>query len=151
MPLIPNTLTLGERIRKRRRELNMTQESLGDKLEVHANTIRKWEKELSYPNAEEFNRLAEVLNTTTDYLYGKTEKNTNNSFVKNSAYQDTTEINDSIPSMAYWGSLVDNAEKAAEYGKNLDVILTLINSAYKTIYSAIQLTEGKNSSLSIIN
>lgn len=139
MPLVPSVLTLGERIRKRRRELNMTQKKLGDKLEIHANTIRKWEKGLSYPNAEEFGRLAEALNTTPDYLYGKTENQPTNSFIKNSAYQDTTEINNSVPSMAYWGSLVDNAERAAEHGKNLDVILTLINSAYKIIHSAIQL------------
>ena len=132
-------MTLGERIKKRRRELNITQESLGDLLEVHSNTIRKWEKGLSNPDAEELKNIAEALKTTTAYLYGDFDNfsnNENTSFIKNSIYQDKTEIKNSVPNMAYWGSLVDNAEKSAENGRNLDVIINLVKAALKILENA---------------
>ena len=113
-------MTLGERIKKRRRELNITQESLGDLLEVHSNTIRKWEKGLSNPDAEELKNIAEALKTTTAYLYGDFDNFSNNEntlFVKNSIYQ-------------------DKAEKSAENGRNLDVIINLVKAALKILENA---------------
>ena len=106
-------MSLGENIKKRRREMNLTQEQLGDALNVHANTIRKWEKGISHPDTLELEQIAKILNVSISYLYAETSTTSRTvKFVKNSAYQDRTEINDnSVPSMAYWGSLVDNAEK----------------------------------------
>lgn len=37
---------------------------------------------------------------------------------------------------SYWGSLVDNAEKTAENGKNLDLIISLVNTALEILKSA---------------
>ena len=101
-------MKLGEKIKQRRRQLNLSQEKLAEQISVHSNTIRKWEKGVSSPSATELQMLAEALNTSTSFLYGE---NNPTSFVKNSAYQDKTEIQDSIPTMAYWGSLVDNASR----------------------------------------
>ncbi len=39
--------------------------------------------------------------------------------------------------MAYWGSLVDNAEKTAENGKNLHVIISLVKTALNTLENAM--------------
>ena len=133
-------MTLGEKIKQRRREKNLSQEKLGELLEVHENTIRKWEKGLSYPSAEELKRLANELETTTADLY-----NENYSFIKNSAYQDKTEIQNTFPSMGYWGNLVDNAEKAAEIGKNLDLIIPILKKALLIIQAAFSTKQGQNS------
>lgn len=124
-------MNLGEKIKQRRREKNLSQEKLGELLNVHENTIRKWEKGISSPSAEELQRLANELETTTTDLY-----NENYSFIKNSAYQDKTEIQNSFPSMGYWGTLLDNAEKAAEIGKNLDLIIPILNKALLIIKTA---------------
>ena len=127
-------MKLGEKIKQRRRQLNLSQEKLAEQISVHSNTIRKWEKGASSPSATELQMLAEALNTSTSFLYGE---NNPTSFVKNSAYQDKTEIQDSIPTMAYWGSLVDNAERTAGNGKNLQVIISLVKTALGILENAI--------------
>lgn len=128
-------MSLGENIKKRRREMNLSQETFGYMVNVHENTIRKWEKGISYPNAAELKTIAEALHTTTDALFDDKAPST---FVKNSAYQDKTEIKNSVPSMAYWGSLVDNAEKTAENGKNITVIINLVKTALNILESSIE-------------
>ncbi|MBR1437772.1 MAG: helix-turn-helix transcriptional regulator [Synergistaceae bacterium] len=142
-------MSLGENIKKRRREMNLTQEQLSEAIEVHTNTIRKWEKGNSYPNAAEMEQLANALKVSISYLYAE-NNNTSNAtmFIKNSAYQDKTEINNTVPSMAYWGSLVDNAEKSAENGKNLDVIINSVKTALKTLEIAEQKISERNQELS---
>ena len=127
-------MNLGEKIRQCRRQLNLSQEKLAEQIHVHSNTIRKWEKGLSTPNAEEIRLLAETLRTTAACLY---DEDSTSSFIKNSAYQDKTEIQNSVPSMAYWGSLVDNAERTAENGKNLQVIISLVKTALEILETAI--------------
>lgn len=127
-------MNLGEKIRQCRRQLNLSQEKLAEQIHVHSNTIRKWEKGLSTPNAEEIRLLAEILRTTAACLY---DEDSTSSFIKNSAYQDKTEIQNSVPSMAYWGSLVDNAERTAENGKNLSVIIGLVKTALSILENAI--------------
>ena len=135
-------MSLGENIKKRRRNSNLTQEELGYIVGVHPNTIRKWEKGISSPNATELKSIAEALKTTTDDLYSETSIQP--TFIKNSAYQDKTEIQNSIPSMAYWGSLVDNAEKTAENGRNLDVIIGLVKTALNILEAAINKAKNGN-------
>ena len=39
--------------------------------------------------------------------------------------------------MAYWGSLVDNAEKTAESGKNLSLVVDLVNAALNILKTAL--------------
>lgn len=131
-------MDIGEKIRQLRRKQNLTQEELAEMVKVHSNTIRKWEKGTSYPDAEALRLIANALGTTTTYFYYDNEPET---FIKKSAYQDNTEIQNSIPSMAYWGSLVDNAEKTAENGKNLNVIVDLVKTALRILENAT--TEGK--------
>lgn len=127
-------MSLGERIRRRRRELNMTQETLGSLLNVHENTIRKWEKGTSSPSAKELENLSRALKTTTEYLYKALDTQ---NFVKSSEYQDKTEISNNVPSMAYWGSLVDNAEKTAESKKNIKIIVEIVNTALNILKTAL--------------
>lgn len=134
-------MDIGEKIRQLRRKQNLTQEELAAMVKVHSNTIRKWEKGISYPGAEELRLIANALGTTTTYFYYDDEPET---FIKKSAYQDKTEIQNSIPSMAYWGSLVDNAEKTAENGKNITVIIDLVRTALSILETAIK--KGKQES-----
>lgn len=63
----------GSRLKQQRSSLHMTQESLAEKLNVHVNTIRRWEKGEQSPDAKKLDYLATALNTTVAYLSGETQ------------------------------------------------------------------------------
>ena len=63
---------LGENIKNLRTARSMTQADLADRLHVVRQTVSKWEKGLSVPDAECLTRLAEALGTTVSTLLGET-------------------------------------------------------------------------------
>lgn len=67
---------LGENIAALRKKAGMTQQSLADVLYVTRQTISKWEKNLSVPDADALVRLADALDTTVQTLLGQTEEST---------------------------------------------------------------------------
>lgn len=46
--------------------------------------------------------------------------------------------------LGYWESLVDNAEKAAQEGKNLDVVIALMNRALGILKAAVPAVQKKS-------
>lgn len=67
---------LGENIAALRKKAGMTQQSLADALYVTRQTISKWEKNLSVPDADALVRLADALDTTVQTLLGQAEEAT---------------------------------------------------------------------------
>lgn len=67
---------LQDSIRRLRHEQNMTQEQLAEKLHVTRQTISKWEKGLSIPDADMLLRLVDALNTSIDGLVGSADSTT---------------------------------------------------------------------------
>ena len=65
---------LGENIAALRKQRGMTQQSLADALFVTRQTISKWEKNLSVPDADVLVRLADALDTTVQTLLGQPEE-----------------------------------------------------------------------------
>lgn len=63
---------LAENIRNRRKEKGMSQEELAIRLHVVRQTVSKWEKGLSVPDADLLKKLAEVLETDVSVLLGET-------------------------------------------------------------------------------
>ncbi len=61
-------MMLGENIAALRRKNGMTQQTLADALHVTRQTISKWEKNLSVPDADALVRLADALDTTVQAL-----------------------------------------------------------------------------------
>ena len=71
---------LAKNIISMRKQRGMTQEELASRLHVVRQTVSKWEKGLSVPDADLLKRLAEVLETDISTLLGKpinAESNTN--------------------------------------------------------------------------
>lgn len=64
---------VGERIKNIRTEKGMSQEELAGALDVVRQTVSKWEKGLSAPDADMLVRLAHVLDTPVNELLGKEE------------------------------------------------------------------------------
>jgi putative transcriptional regulator len=61
---------LGENIKMYRQEKHFTQEELAARLHVTRQTISKWEKNYSVPDAELLVKLAEILEVQTSLLLG---------------------------------------------------------------------------------
>ena len=61
---------LGENIKQLRKDRGMTQEELAIRLNVVRQTVSKWEKGLSVPDADMLQRMAEVLDVNISALLG---------------------------------------------------------------------------------
>ena len=71
---------LAENIKAIRKQRGMTQEELATRLNVVRQTVSKWEKGLSVPDADLLKRIAEILEIDVSTLLGapiSTETNTN--------------------------------------------------------------------------
>lgn len=62
----------GDRLRKLRKEHNLSQEELANLVHVHTNTISSWENGV-IPNMSKIIDLARILGTTSIYLLGETD------------------------------------------------------------------------------
>lgn len=61
-----------ERFCKRRKELNLTQQEIAEKLNVGHRTISHWENG-AYPDGELLPKIADALGVSLDYLFGRND------------------------------------------------------------------------------
>ncbi len=64
-------MTLGNQIKEARQTLGLTQEALAEKLGVVPQTVSKWEREESTPDAALLPALADALDISLDRLFGR--------------------------------------------------------------------------------
>jgi transcriptional regulator with XRE-family HTH domain len=69
-------LSIGDRIRKKRKENNLTQKELASRVNVSAQVISNWERGYTDPDHDDVSRLADALNCSTEYLHGRSNKET---------------------------------------------------------------------------
>ncbi|MBQ8397529.1 MAG: helix-turn-helix transcriptional regulator [Clostridia bacterium] len=62
--------SIGQTIRKLRKERNLTQEELAEQLNVTAKAVSKWENETGLPDISQVVPLANVFGVPTDILFG---------------------------------------------------------------------------------
>ena len=67
-----------ERLRKLRRERNLTQTELANSLNVSNGTIAMWETEKRQPDLDMVSKIASFFNVSVDYLMGREQKVDNN-------------------------------------------------------------------------
>lgn len=75
---------------KLRKELNMSQAELAEKLGVSQQTISKYERGTREPDNKTLIKLSEIFNCTTDYLLGRT--NIQNPYIPEE-YSDKYKVN----------------------------------------------------------
>lgn len=61
-------MNLGTKIAKLRKEQNMTQQELANKLNITDKAVSKWERGLSYPDITSVSKLAKILNVDSKEL-----------------------------------------------------------------------------------
>ena len=64
---------IGDRIKLLREGQKQSQEELANTIEMHSNTVARWERGELTPRGTSLARLAQALNTTTAYLLGETD------------------------------------------------------------------------------
>ena len=67
-----SNLKIGEKIRAKRRERNLTQEELANKLFVSKAAVSKWENEESFPYITMLPQIAQIFHITMDELFNYT-------------------------------------------------------------------------------
>lgn len=69
-------MTIGNRIKTLRKEMNLTQEYVAEQLNVSRQAVSKWEKDISNPDTNNIIQLAELLNSTVEYIASGKKDNT---------------------------------------------------------------------------
>ena len=69
-------IELGERIRKRRQEMKLSQESFAEKAGISINTVSRIEGGQTAMSVEIFRKMIEILETDANILLGKEEGDT---------------------------------------------------------------------------
>ena len=65
--------TIGYRISKARRHMNINQKELAAKANITEGSLSRYENDIREPKAAALTQLAEALNVSTDYLLGLTD------------------------------------------------------------------------------
>ncbi len=61
-------MTIGNRIKALRKEMNFTQEYVAEQLNVSRQAVSKWEKDISHPDTNNIIHLADLLHSTVEYI-----------------------------------------------------------------------------------
>lgn len=67
-------MTLGQKIKKARIAVNLTQKELADQLSVTFQTVSKWESDTNEPDLTTLRAIAKLLNVTLEYLVSEEEE-----------------------------------------------------------------------------
>lgn len=105
-------MNLGDRIKKLRKENNLSQEQLAEKLNVSRQAISKWESNKAYPDIENLILLRDIFNVTLDDLV----ISGNDTVSKNDNDNESEHINESVDSSSdtKWYNLKLSNEKNDE-------------------------------------
>ena len=91
---------IGENIRELRKNANMNQEQLAEKLNITRQTVSNWESGISIPDYYQSKRLADIFHTSIDALDGNI--NINYQFNEEEIWEDTKkELKSKLISIEY--------------------------------------------------
>ena len=123
-------MSFGNNLKKIRQEHDMTQEELAKKINTSRSNIANYENDKNMPSIEVLNKLSEILNCSTDYLLGKTDKRNPEKIDENklniafsSGFDGLNDTNKSIISATIAGLLAKQKEEEnnkEKGGKNND-------------------------------
>lgn len=65
---------IGQKIKNKRKELNLTQEYLAKELNISRQAVSKWEKEISEPSMENLVKLSEIFGVDIGYFKNEKEE-----------------------------------------------------------------------------
>ena len=91
-------MTLGEKIKKLRKEKNISQTELAEIIGVHQSHIGRYERNESIPTAHIIKKMADVLKVSADYLLSEEEQEITTSLTSDKEllqqFQDISKLNE---------------------------------------------------------
>ena len=132
--------SVGERIKNRRKQLGMSQSQLAFKIDSDSTVVSRWETNKVQISQKYISKIAQALETSINYLLGETDNpkiDTTSPILSQSLKQQMEITQNGAPSLGYWGSVIDNAEKSALQGKSLEFIAYALKEALSKIEKAI--------------
>jgi len=149
-------MTLGERIRKARKQKLLTQADLGEAVGVHEMTVRRWESDNTAPSVAMLQKIANVLSIPLIELTGDEPPQPQESQLKqlldslnslaasappknsdNNMEGSNGDTNDL--GLAYWGGVLDNMRRLARSNSNqsdLTLIVPMLKSGIEELEEA---------------
>ena len=109
---------LNEKIKSLRKQRGFTQEELAIRLNVVRQTISKWEKGLSVPDAEMLIKIAELFEISTSELLGGNFQSNANKMEQNEISQQLARINEQLA--------IKNKRSRTIWKVILGIIITII-------------------------
>ena len=70
-------MEFSERLKKLRKQAQLTQVDVAEKLGISQPAYASWERGVKKPTQENLVKIAQVLNVSVDYLVGNSEENSN--------------------------------------------------------------------------
>lgn len=67
-------MTFGDKLSKKRKENNYTQEQFAELIGVSRQSVSKWESDIAYPETDKLIRISELFGCSLDYLMKDTEE-----------------------------------------------------------------------------
>ncbi|QRG65285.1 helix-turn-helix domain-containing protein [Brevibacillus choshinensis] len=103
-------MSLGSRLKTKRKQLKFTQVDVAKRLGIDNTTVSKWESDTYEPDIDTLKKLADLYQTTTDFLSGKEPLSLNNPSASN-------DNEDSRMGLAFITGGDDLTEEEVEYLK----------------------------------
>ena len=112
--------TMGQIIRRLRKERNLTQEELAEQLNITAQAVSRWESETGMPDISQIVPLANVFGVTTDVLFGMQNQNAD-AEVEEFIREAETKISncpEGVNSLVYYRECCDDVQRMLEVYPN---------------------------------
>jgi putative transcriptional regulator len=120
-----------ENLKRLRKEKGVSQEELAVKLNVVRQTISKWEKGLSVPNAQLLISLSEILETPVSVLLGETIESKESVSDKNAIAEQLSRVNSQLSEKTLRNRRVWSIVKIALISIVVITLLIMLLSAAK--------------------
>lgn len=140
--------TFGMKISKLRKEKNMTQEELAEKVNISAQAVSKWENDISLPDISVLPTLADLFNVSIDELLGRdktvvvemTEDNKKadfkKMFLKIKIFAEGNKVNINLP-LVLVKACIDMGMDIPQVSGNVDLSTINFSEIYKLIESGV--------------
>ena len=120
-----------ENLKKLRKEKGFSQEELAVKLNVVRQTISKWEKGLSVPDAQLLISLSEILETPVSVLLGETIESKESVSDKNAIAEQLSRVNSQLSEKTLRNRRIWSSVKIALISIVVITLLIMLLSAAK--------------------
>lgn len=120
-----------ENLKKLRKEKGFSQEELAAKLNVVRQTISKWEKGLSVPDAQLLISLSEILETPVSVLLGETIESKESVSDKNAIAEQLSRVNSQLSEKTLRNRRIWSSVKIVLISIVVIILLIMLLSAAK--------------------